>query len=480
MNILFAASEGVPLAKSGGLADVIGSLPQALCSLGSDVRIIMPAYGSIPAEYRNQAKTIKVIHVQVGWRNQYCGIQELKAGGIHYYLIDNEYYFKRHSSLYGYGDEAERFMFFCLAVMEAIGHLDFSVDILHAHDWQTGLLPFLLKTKYAYRSGYTQIQSVFTIHNLMYQGLFSPALFKDMLSIGDNDFGRYGLEFYGAGSCMKAGLQYADKLTTVSPSYAAEIQTEYYGEKLEGVLRSRSSDLSGILNGIDTFSYNPITDEHIKLSYYYSLEKKNGNKEALQRELGLTVSKDIPLIGIVSRMVKQKGFDLIAAVLDEILAENIQMVILGSGDENIEQLCNHTAWRYPGKFAVYLGFNEPLSRRIYAGSDLFLMPSLFEPCGLSQLIALRYRTIPIVRETGGLRDTVQAFNEYTGKGNGFSFSNFNAHDMLYTIRRALRFYRDKSSWEQIVLNTTKADYSWRHSAAGYMQLYSELIDKQNI
>lgn len=473
MNVWFAASEAAPLVKTGGLADVVGALPKSLAKRGVEVTVVLPKYGQISAAFTEAAARRGVFHVTLGWRSQYCGLEEVTVDGVRYLLIDNEFYFKR-EGLYGYGDEAERFAFFCFAFMEALGRAERLPDVIHCHDWQTGLIPFLLRTRYSYMPGYPDIRTVFTIHNLMYQGVFSREQLQDLLAVGDELFTEDGLEFYGAGSCMKAGLLYADKLTTVSPTYANEIQTLEYGEKLDGVLRLRAGDLRGIVNGIDTDSYDPMNDVHLKVPFRNSLAKKRANKLAIQEELGLPVEEDVPLIGIVSRLVGQKGFDLIGEALPALMEENMQLVALGSGEPGYEDMLRDACVRYPGRIAVWFGFNEGLARRIYAASDMFLMPSRFEPCGLSQLISLRYRTVPIVRETGGLRDTVQPYNEFTGEGNGFTFGPASAHDLLVTVRRALSFYNDPDVWKQIVLNGTKKDCGWDASSKEYHHLYREL------
>lgn len=474
MNVWFAASEAVPMVKTGGLADVVGALPKALAKLGVNVTVVLPKYGAIPEKYTKEARTLDTFRVQVGWRSQYCGVLETFADGVRFLLIDNEYYFKRHY-LYGYGEqEAERFTFFCLAAAETLLRTDALPEIVHCHDWQTGLLPMLLRTRYAYDPAIRKIRTVFTIHNLQYQGVFSREWLKDLLSAGDELFGEDGLEFYGAGSCMKAGLRFADKLTTVSPTYAKEIQTEEYGEKLEGVLRQRSGDLTGIVNGIDTESYDPMNDPNVPVPYRHSLAKKRKNKIDLQREFGLPEDENVPMIGIVSRLVSQKGFDLVGEALPELLEENVQMFVLGSGDPQIESMLRGAMERHRDKLFVWYGFNEGLARRIYAAADMFLMPSRFEPCGLSQLISLRYLTVPIVRETGGLRDTVESYNEFADTGNGFSFGPASSRDLLFTVRRALAFYKDHAVWEKIVKNGTKQDYGWETSAKAYERLYREL------
>jgi len=473
MNILFAASEAVPLAKSGGLADVVGALPKALSNHGVDARVIIPKYEEIPQTLTSQFTLIAEFQVSFGWRNQYCGLLRAELDGTFFYLIDNEYYFRR-GGLYGYDDDAERFVFFCFAVMEAARYMDFHPDICHCHDWQTGLIPFLLKTRYAFDPAWAYTRSVFTIHNLKYQGLIGIEQMKDLLGAGDELFEYDGLEFHGAASCMKGGLNYADKLTTVSQSYADEIQMAYYGEGLDSLLRYRSKDLVGIVNGIDCELFNPMHDKALAYPYSDSLNIKRKNKTELQRELGLPICEQIPLIGVVSRLVEQKGFDLIAATLDELLQEDVQMVVLGSGEARYERLFQEAVQRFPSKIALWLGYNDGLARKIYAASDLYAMPSKFEPCGLSQLLALRYLSVPIVRETGGLKETVSPYNEYTGEGTGFSFTNYNAHEFLFTVRKALVVYQDKETWSRIVANGAKEDYSWNRSAAAYREVYAAL------
>lgn len=474
MEVLFAASEAMPLVKTGGLADVVGALPKALAKHGVNVTVILPKYGAIPDDIAAQAVTLAELNVQLGWRSQYCALQEVTAGGIRFLLIDNEYYFKR-GQLYGYGDDAERYVFFCVAVLEVLGKLESMPDLIHCHDWQTGLIPFLLRTRYGNLPGYRDIRTVFTIHNLQYQGVFPREMMQDLLGIGDEAFTVDGLEFYGAASCMKAGLLFADKLSTVSYTYSFEIRSEEYGEKLDGVIRRRSGDLWGIVNGIDTKEYDPMHDPHIAVPYRDSLAKKRKNKAALQRELGLPEEEDTPLIGMVSRLTHQKGFDLVLGAIDELMKQRLQLVVLGAGDHGIERMLRYAQARHPDRIATWFGFNEGLARRVYAASDLYLMPSRFEPCGLSQLIALRYRAVPVVRETGGLKDTVQPYNEFTGEGNGFTFGPATVHDLLYTLNRALSFYRDPEAWGRIVRNGAGCDVGWEASAKLYCKLYKELV-----
>jgi starch synthase len=478
VKVLYAVSECGPFAKSGGLADVAGSLPKELRSLGTDVRVILPKYGSISDNYKIKMKKIRELTVPVGWRNQYCGIEELQEHGVTYYFIDNEYYFKR-ENLYGYYDDGERFAYFNTAVLEVLAHLDFFPDVLHCHDWHTAMIPYLLRTQYYKRKGYGSIRTVFTIHNLQFQGIFPKEVLEDLLGIENkSSFHPNHLEFYGNINFMKGALVAADKITTVSPTYKKEIQSVHYGEKLEGLLREREEDLNGILNGIDDDFYNPANDSLIFETYTgKSLQKKAVNKKEIQKLFGLPQNNRTPLIVMISRLTKQKGLDLIKCILREILQEDIQFIILGTGDYEYEEHLRHAARIYPEKLKVYTGFNEELAHKLYAAADIFLMPSLFEPCGLSQLIAMKYGAIPIVRETGGLNDTVKAFNEFTGEGNGFSFKNFNAHDMLYTIQRAISFYHGRDVWETLVKRVMELDNSWAQSAFRYNQLYDELMSR---
>jgi starch synthase len=475
MKILFVGSEAVPFAKTGGLGDVIGALPKPLQALGCDIRVFLPKYEDIPDSFKieMQNNTSAVWTMQLGWRQQYCGIQQLVLDGITYYFVDNEYYFKR-SGLYGYGDEVERYAFFSRAVLEALPQLGWKPDVIHCHDWQTGLIPYMLKTKLQHDPYYAEIRSVFTIHNLMYQGIMSEDLLRDLIGISIGDRSVRELELHGGSSCLKGGIAFADRVTTVSETYAEEIQTAQYGENLDGLLRWRREDLVGIVNGIDNALFDPMNDPALAMPFRDSLTKKRVNKLALQRELSLPESADIPMIAIVTRLVEQKGIDLIAAILDELLQEDIQLVVLGTGEKPYEHLLGHAEYRYRDKVRACIRFDDGLARRIYAASDLFLMPSRFEPCGIGQLLAMRYRSIPIVRETGGLKDTVQPYNEFTGDGWGFSFTHYHAFDMLHTIRRALYYYQNKEHWERLHHNMRKLDFGWGRSAKAYLSLYHQL------
>jgi starch synthase len=477
VKILFAVSECGPFAKSGGLADVAGSLPKELKRLGTDVRVILPKYGTISEEYKKRMKKIKEFTVSVGWRNQFCGIEELTHQGITYYFVDNEYYFKR-EGLYGYFDDGERFAYLNRAILEAISELDFYPDVLHCHDWHTAMIPYLLRTEYYKRVGYGLIKTVFTVHNLQFQGIFPKEVLEDLLGLDYQSFQSGHLEFFGNINFMKGGLVAADKITTVSPTYKEEIQSPAYGEKLDGLLRARNEDLIGILNGIDEDFYNPVIDPLIFQNYKVdTYSKKAVNKKEIQKQFGLPQSATTPLLVMITRLTKQKGLDLVRCVLREMLQEDVQVIILGTGDFEYEEYLRQAARIYPDKLKVYTGFSEDLAHKLYAAADLFLMPSQFEPCGLGQMIAMRYGAIPIVRETGGLNDTVKAYNEFTGQGNGFSFQNFNAHDMLYTVQRALSFYHDQPVWESIVKQAMEKDYSWAQSAFSYSQLYAELVSR---
>lgn len=473
MKIWFVAAEAAPFIKTGGLADVIGALPKALLHDGHDVRVALPKYRDIPATYMDQMEHLGSVEVPVGWRKQYGGVEYLKWDGVPVYFIDNEYYFGR-EGVYGHWDDGERFAFLNRAALEVLPLIDFSPDIIHCHDWHTAMIPLLLREHY-HEAFYNGTHTVFTIHNLLYQGIFPAEVLGDLLGLPYSYFTPEGVEYHGNVSFMKAGLVFADHVTTVSPTYAEEIKTEYYGYGLDPLLRSLGHRLTGIVNGVDTQLYDPGTDQEIASRYRGDLQAKRANKPLLQKELGLPEAPDVPLISMVTRLVEPKGLDLVTRVLDEWLHfDEVQFVLLGTGDYAYEDWFWKAAKRHPDKLAVEIRFSDALSRRIYAGSDIFLMPSHFEPCGISQLLALRYGTIPVVRETGGLNDTVRAYNEFTGEGNGFTFHNFNAHDMLYTLRRALDFYKRPEHWEKIVNNAWSGDYSWNTSARQYAEIYRQL------
>ncbi|GGG09044.1 glycogen synthase GlgA [Paenibacillus abyssi] len=475
MKVLFAAAEGSPFIKTGGLADVIGALPKALLKNGIDARVVLPKYKSIPEEYTASMRYIQHIEVPVGWRQSYCGIFELVFDGVTFYFLDNEYYFGARDGVYGHYDDAERFAFFNRAVLQVLPHIEFQPDIIHSHDWHTGMISPLLDKHYRHDSFYQNIRTIYTIHNLQYQGVFPYEVLGELLGMEHQYFSPDKLEYKGGVSFMKGGIVYSDRVTTVSRTYADEIQTPHFGEGLDGALRWLGDRMTGIVNGIDDKSYNPATDPHLFQRYRSSVTKKQANKAELQRVLGMEENKNTPMIGMVTRLTAQKGLDLLSHVLHELMDDELQLVILGSGDPHYEGFFLDMALRHPDKLSVQIRFDERLARQIYASSDLFLMPSQFEPCGLGQLIAMRYGSIPIVRETGGLNDTVQAYEELTGEGNGFSFTNYNAHDMLYTIRRALSVYHQPEHWKRIVKNAMAGDYSWNESARQYKQLYEEVL-----
>jgi starch synthase len=471
MKVLFVATECNPFVKTGGLADVIGALPKELIKQGVDVRVVLPKFEAISEEYKDEMTLIYTGIAPVGWRNQYVGVEILVKNEITFYFIDNEYYFKR-LGLYGYDDDGERFAYFNRAVLEMLPHIDFQPDVIHCHDWHTALIPLFLKTHYRHNRYYQDIKTTFTVHNLKYQGVFPKQVLFELLSLGDDDF--HSLEFHGCVNYLKSALNHADLITTVSETYAKEIQNPYYGENLDGLLRWRSNDLIGIVNGLDYSEYDPMNDENLSFPYRSSKIKKQKNKQELQEQLGLP-QEDVPMIAIVTRFVEQKGLDLVTYILDELMTEDVQLVVLGTGDAQYEQFFRYVQSHYPDKISVHITFNEGFARRIYAASDMFLMPSRFEPCGIGQLIALRYGSAPIVRETGGLVDTVTPFDEETLQGNGFSFANYNANDMLFTIKRAIKIYKQPSLWTALKKNMAKSDNSWTKSARVYADLYKKLI-----
>ena len=477
-QILFALSECVPFIKSGGLADVGGALPVALNRKHSlDVSVIMPQYSAIPHTLLKKIEHVCSFNVYVGWRKKYCGINKLKYRGVTYYFVDNRDYFFN-DYLYGYGDyEAERFAFFNIAVLEALPHIGLSPDIIHCHDWQTGMIPALLNIRYAYSSPWDKIKTIFTIHNLRYQGVYDANRAPDYFGLDRHfvDSGLIGHE--NALNFLKAALTYSDRITTVSPTYSREIMTAWGGENLDYKLAEREADVVGILNGIDEKLNNPAKD--IDLPAEFSAEDLNGKKtckKVLLKESGLPAVKNTPLIGMVGRLTSQKGLDLVEHVLEEILQENLQLVVLGTGDDKYANMFLDFEVKYPGKLKAFITFDSALAKRIYAGSDIFLMPSLFEPCGLAQMISLKYGTLPIVRETGGLKDTVFTYDENTGTGNGFTFAAYNAHDMLFSIKRAVDFYRNKKDiWENMQRLGMNTDFSWKVSASHYTDMYLSLM-----
>lgn len=482
MKVLFVSSEVEPFAKTGGLGDVAGALPRYLIKQDCDVRVIMPYYKTIRAKYENQTTFLGWHMIQMGWRNVYCGILEIKENNVTYYFVDNEYYFN-HDALYiDYSFDIERFSFFQRAVLESLEHpIGFIPDILHLHDWQTGMIPCLLEAHYRPYQKFKKTRTLFTIHNLKYQGIHGRERIADFMDLPESFITEESILHDGVANFMKTGIVYADHVTTVSPTYAEEIKHEFYGEGLHTLLNQQAHKLTGVLNGIDDEHYNPGTDPELEQNFTSRSWKKGkaSCKAALQAELGLKISASLPLVAMVTRLVEQKGLDLLLHVLDELMDQSLQLAILGTGEKSYEQALEETAGKNPDYMTACIRFDDALARRMYAGADLFLMPSLFEPCGLSQMIAMRYGTLPVVRETGGLKDTVQPFNQYTGVGNGFSFTNINAHEMLFTTRYACDVYRHMpEAWSNLVKEAMNSDFSWNRSAAKYLELYRMLLESK--
>lgn len=476
MQVVFASAEAAPFVKTGGLGDVAGSLPRALVAAGADVIVMVPKYGTIASEYTDRMEHVADFYVSLGWRNEYCGLERLVIDGVTYLFIDNERYFKRDYP-YGFFDDGERFAFFSKAVTESLQHLPegFQCDVLHCNDWHTALAPVFLREFYQGLPLYERVKTVFSIHNIAFQGQYADTILNDILGMAHIPNAARQLRCDERSiNYMQGALDYSDAITTVSPSYAWEIQTPEYGEGLDGILRRRSNVLSGILNGIDTDAWNPATDPMIHANYSAAdMSGKKACKAALQEELGLEVRDDRPLMVMVTRLTRQKGMDLVTYALDRILSGGVQVAVLGTGD--YEEPMRYFANKYPGTCAARITFDNALSHRMYAGADMFLMPSLFEPCGLSQMIAMRYGTLPVVRETGGLRDTVAPYNQFTGEGTGFTFANFNGDEMGDAVFRGARLYWDDlAAWDQLVQNAMAADFSWVRSADEYMNLYHNL------
>lgn len=475
MQIVFASAECAPFVKTGGLGDVAGSLPAALVRAGAEVIVMVPKYATIKDEYKAQMEHFSDFYVSLGWRNEYCGLEKLEHDGVTYMFIDNERYFARDYP-YGFFDDGERFAFFSKAITESLQHLPagFECDILHCNDWQTALAPVFLREFYQGLPLYDRVKTVFSIHNVAFQGQFSDTVMEDILGVAHIPAAASQLRCDACSiNYMLGALRYADAITTVSPTYANEIQTPEFGEGLDGVLRERSYALQGILNGIDVAGFDPATDKRIAANY--TVEDRSGKavcKAKLQEELGLEVRDDRPLMVMVTRLTRQKGMDLVMYALDRILAGGVQVAVLGTGDRDYEDGLRYFQYKYPGTMAARIEFDPALSQRMYAAADMFLMPSKFEPCGLSQIIAMRYGTLPIVRETGGLKDTVQPYNEFTGEGTGFSFSNFNGDEMGDAVFRAARlFWDNRDAWNKLVTQAMSQDFSWTRSADKYLDLY---------
>ena len=475
-HVLFVASEAVPFIKTGGLADVMGALPKALAARGLDVRLVIPKYSLIADTWKKQMKQVTTGKVNLAWRQLYYGVDELQLNGVTVYFIDNEWYFKR-DRLYGFDDDAERFAYFCRAVLTMLPRVGFKPDVIHCNDWHTGLMGVFLKEDFGHDPYYSQMKIVYTIHNLKYQGIFPAAIMRDIIGLPQELFDNGNLECDGCVNYMKSGMVYADRITTVSPTYAQEITYPYFGERLDGYIRMNRDKVTGIINGLDEDVYNPAADKYIKKPYTSRNARagKRENKDALRTELGLPIKRGIPMIAMVSRLVEDKGLDLVTRIMDELVEDDVQLVIVGTGDWKYEEAFRELARRYPTKVSVNILFDEALAHRVYAAADIFLMPSRYEPCGLSQLIALKYGAVPIVRQTGGLNDTIIPFDKYTNTGNGLTFPNFNAHELLFTVKKGLSYYEDAALWDHIVKNAMESDYSWDRSAQAYMNIYKQII-----
>lgn len=479
MKVMLIASECAPFIKTGGLADVVGALPAALKKQGAEISVLIPKYSRIADEYKSRMTHVADFYVNLGWRSQYVGVELIEQDGVKWYFIDNEYYFKQ-DYVYTDGDfEAERFCFFCRAALEMMLMLHLVPDIIHLNDWQTGLIALLLNEQYRVCPEFERVKTVFTIHNLRYQGLMSPQFANELLSIGQHGLSK--IEYYSHINAMKAGIVYADTVTTVSPTYAWEITTPMYGETLDGLLSSRTDGITGILNGIDRKLYNPWTDKAIACRYSKnSFTGKYKCKAALQKELGLNEDPFVPVAAVISRLTNQKGLDLVLSALPGLLDMGVQIAVLGMGDRSLEDRFGFLAGSEygRGRIAFRCEMNEPLARRFYAGADMFLMPSAFEPCGLSQMIALRYGCVPIVRETGGLADSVKPYNKFTDEGNGFSFHNYSANELYETCKTAVELYRnDNEAWKRLAARAMDTDLGWDESAKKYLELYHRIDER---
>jgi len=480
-QILLVASEAVPYVKTGGLADVVGSLPRYMNKEEYDVRVILPKYACMEKEFLPDLQYLCHFYVDLNWRRQYAGVLKAEYKGITYYFIDNEFYFAGDKPYNNMHEDIEKFAFFSKAVLMALPYIDFCPDVIHCNDWQTGLIPVFLKTSFWQNDYYVGMKTVFSIHNIKFQGRWDVKSVMDITGLPEHIFNANELEAYGEANYLKGGCVYSDAVSTVSPSYAYEITTPEGGEGLHGLMFARRDDLYGIINGIDYEEFNPETDPSMEVNFSVKnvISGKKENKAALQRYLGLIEKNDTFLIGIAARMTDQKGFDLVAYMMEEILSTmDVQFAVLGTGEYRFEEMFRYFQNKYPGRVCVHTSYTEDKAHKIYASCDAYLMPSMFEPCGLSQLMAMRYGTVPIVRETGGLRDTVIPYNEYENTGTGFSFADYNAHDMLHVIRYAhWVFTENRKQWNEIVKRTMKADFSWDASARKYEELYTKLIDE---
>lgn len=475
MKVLFITSESVPFLKTGGLADVAGSLPPYLKKEGVDIRVVMPLYSKIPDKYKEDMEHIGYYFVDIGYRHQYVGVYSYTYRDVKYYFLDSEFYFAR-NNIYGEVDDGERFIFFSKAATILPKFLDFRADILHSNDWHSGLVPLYREDFAKGDSFYGDMKTVHTMHNLKYQGVFPQEILEEVAGLSKTYLNEDGLKYFDNINMMKAGIVYSNALTTVSKSYAQEIKYPFFGEGLEGIIAQHSGKLRGIVNGIDYEEYDPNEDKYIFKNFTLKkLDRKRQNKLELQKRYGLPLDKEKPMLAMVSRLVAMKGLDLVENIIEELLQEDIQFIMLGTGDKKYEEMFLYFQNKYPEKMAARVYFDEEEAHLIYAASDIFLMPSMSEPCGISQLISLRYGTIPIVREVGGLKDTVEPYNMYTGEGNGFSFKNFNAHELLFTIKRALFLYNDKEIWYNLIAQAMNSKNDWEKSSKEYIDLYESLI-----
>jgi starch synthase len=471
LKVLFVGGEASPFSKTGGLGDVLGSLPKALVQEGIDARVVVPKHKITKDKFQKEMEFLTSYRVQVAYKEEYAGIETMVYEGVTFYFIDNEYYFGYRDTLYGHYDDGERYGFFNDAVLKMLEAIDFYPDVLHLNDWQTGLIPLMLRQNYAQKKEYQNIKTIFTIHNIAYQGVFSKDLLEYLNVSYEND-----LEFANSINFLKTGIQTSDFISTVSETYANEILYDYFSFRMNTVLETRKDDLYGIVNGIDYEQFNPKTDQSIELNYglHNYLKGKAVNKAYLRNFFAMKHT-DVPVIGMVSRLTEAKGFDIIKIIIEDLIKQKkLQIVLLGSGDPDIEQYYENLKQTYPDDIGVYIGYNDDMARNIYAGSDLFLMPSRFEPCGLAQLISLKYGTLPVVRKTGGLRDTIISYNKFTGEGNGFGFENFDAGDLLHALHEAIDVYNNKPAWKRLVRRAMQEDFSWKVSALKYIDLYNKL------
>ncbi|MDY3052605.1 MAG: glycogen synthase GlgA [Ndongobacter sp.] len=475
MNILYVASEAAPFIKTGGLADVAGALPKALCQKGMDCRLVMPLYSQIADEYKSQMQKIGEFWIDLGWKHEYCGILTMTFNGVTTYFLQNDYYFNR-ASLYGEGDDAERFIFFSKGATRLPKVLDFRVDILHANDWHSALVPVFVND---YRTGdsfYRDVRTVLTIHNLKYQGQFAPEMFY-WTNLSGYYMSDYDLKFYQSLNFLKGGIVHANAVNTVSKTYAEEISYSFFGEGLDGVVRAYASKFYGIVNGLDYDVWNPASDEFLTRTYDVdSVLLRKENKRFLQQRYGLEIREDVPMFAMITRLTAMKGLDLLRYVLEELLQEDVQIVVLGTGEETYEEMFRYFAWKYPTKCAARLYYSNEQSHQIYSAADFFLMPSISEPCGISQMIAMRYGAVPLVREAGGLRDTVHPYNKYSGEGTGFSFSNINAHELLFAMKEAIRIYREEpEALAHLQRNAMRERFDWSLAGEEYLSMYRSVL-----